>query len=171
MAEQSSDDSYWVKRADAARRFTLPIIGAMILINSAHGIYEISSLRDTVEASTELTCHSNVTLHLKKSRYTIGYVADEAGNQFGFCSGFECFYKGWGSDEGKQAKICYSGGVLVSAEVEGVSRLTRDDRLNDMNNRIWLNKIMVSVALICLGISAYLERKNLMSFVRSHRNH
>lgn len=170
MADKSSDDSYWVKRADAARRFTLPIIGAMILANSAHGIYEISSLRDAVEASTKLTCHSNVTLHLKKSRYTISYVADEAGNQFGFCYGFECSYKGWGSDEGKQARICYAGGVLVSAEVEGVPRLTRDDRLTDMNNRIWLNTMMVAVGLVCLGISAYLERKTLRSFLRSHGN-
>jgi hypothetical protein len=166
MTELSAGDRYWEKYANSALRFALPMVGAAIFINSGYQIYEITLLRDTVRASSKIVCHSDVTLHMKKSRYPVTYITDQKGNELRHCSGFECSYHGFIPDLGKRAKLCYSGEVLVSAEVNGVSRLTRDERLDDMTNRIWLNKIMVLVALFCFGISVYLERRNIRSLAR-----
>jgi hypothetical protein len=162
MAEHLADDSYLTAKAEFARRIAIPMIGVAMIISNGYGLFVDLPIRDSLASNTELTCVSDVTPRLVKGRYTTCYFSDALGNHIRSCSQFEGSYRGLAADEGKLAKICYSDKALASVEVEGVSRLAREDRLDEMINRIWLRKLMVAIGLLCLGLSAFVERNAFM---------
>ena len=166
MTELSSEEKYWYKRADIRRRALIPMIGALLLITNGPGIFELSELRDSLVASTSLICHSNLTAHKTNERYPVLYFADASAKRIATCAKPVCTYQGWGADVGKTATVCLSRDTLVSIEVDGVSRLTRDGQISEINDLIWWRKIAFAVGLLCLGVFAFMESNGLILVLR-----
>lgn len=162
MTELHSQNAYWSKRADASRRVLMPTIGAFLLITNGLGILELSELRDSLAASTSLTCHSNLTAQKTNGRYPKLYFAEVTAEPIVTCSNPMCSYLGWGTDVGKTATVCLSGDMLVSVEVNGVSRRTPDGLRSEINEAIWWRKIAFGVGLFCLGLFVFMERNGLV---------
>jgi hypothetical protein len=167
MAWLSPEGKYWIKVADASRRSLLPLVGVLLVSMNGPGIRELSQRQDAILASTSITCHSETTVQKTQGRYPSLYFTDATGTQFGFCSKSDCSYQGWGSDVGKFARICFSGDSLVSVEVEGMARLTREGLLEKMNSLIWWRTLAIAVGMISLGIFAFNEREQLKALVRA----
>lgn len=138
----------------------IAMVGAAILISSGWGLWEISDKIQKIKAPEQPHCYQDVIINKKREhRRRHLFLTDQAGRRLDVCSGNECAYSGWGVDVGRRTRMCYSGPVLVSVEVEGISRLTHAERLDDLRDRSWLHVQMLAVGVLCVALYAYHECK------------
>jgi hypothetical protein len=140
----------------------IALVGAAILISSGWGLWTISAHLHQVETSEKPRCYQEVIINEERGRRSSTlFLTDQTGKRLNVCSGGECQYPGWGADIGKRAHVCYSGQVLLSAQVEGITRFTRADRLADMRDRLWLHKLMLTIGVLCIAMFTYIQRKRI----------
>lgn len=165
MNDLSSQEFYLARKAEFARRSAIPLIGLAMVLTAGVAVFKgLQGLSD-LSSAAPLTCFSNCTLYRGTGRYTNLLVRDQSGRSLEACELTDCTYQGWGSDAGSVAKLCFSGRTLANVEIDGGQRLTREQQLSFLGNRVWVGAGILAVGMLCLGISAYNERRALTSFL------
>lgn len=156
----------WARSDIDYQRLTI-LLTAALVISNAYSLYVGESQRSYLLGTTKSNCISDVTIQRSGGKSPTPYFNDAQGRKVASCSQFRCSYNNWRSDVGKTAKICLSDDVVVSIEIEGIQKVSRDILIARLENIIWWSEFWLGLGGICLAIFAFVKRKKWREFIRS----